>query len=171
MKKIFALALALILLAAAALAEIDWASMDDATIQAEINNAHSELVKRELVGNTENVTVFDEAGITIVFKTMEVDDEDWAYKPALVVNTTIVSESSKDMEIGIHNAAINGWEVDNTGYYEIAAGHKEKVSLKFKLEDADVTSFDELETLEISFVYDKGDYNYTHTDPVTIQFK
>ena len=75
------------------------------------------------------------------------------------------------IEGSINVAAINGWEVDHTGYIEISAGHKKKDELKFDLAGADVESADQLETLEINFTYTiSGLYTFTDTKPVTIYF-
>ncbi len=173
MKKLFALVLALILLYSTAVAEgIDWASMTDEEIYAEIDNAKAELVKRELVGNTENVTIFDESDVTIIITSIGIDTSDWSYKPALVAEFTIINESDNDIEVYIDNVAINGWEVEYIGIADAAAGHKARDSFKFKLEDADVENEDDLETLEIAFRYENpdGTFSYIHTEPFTITF-
>ena len=153
-----------------AFAEIDWSSMDDATIQAEINNAHAELVKRELVGNTDNIVLFDEYGVTIVVKSYEQHDGG-IYNHGLRFNVNVVNESSEKMKIYLENVAINGWEVNYTGLIDIDAGHKEKDRIEFKLDDADIETVEEIETMEISFYYQDADKKYIHTDPVIINFK
>lgn len=153
-----------------AIAEVDWSSMDDATIQAEIDNAHAELLKRELVGNTDNIVLFDEYGITIVVKSYEQHDGG-IYDHGARFNITVVSESQEDVKIYVDNVAINGWEVDYSGVIDIAAGHKEKDRIEFKLDDADIESIDEMETMEISFYYQDAEKKYIHTEPVIINFK
>lgn len=171
MKKLFSLLLIFSLLFSNAYAAVDWASMTADEIFAEIDNAKAELLKRELIGNTDNYTVFDEADVTIVFKGYTITTDYWLYETTLVIDFTIVNQSENDYEIFIDNAAINGWEVDNMGYCSAAAGHKAKGQLWFDLEDAEITTQDELETLEISFRYELPDQRkYAHTESVTLFF-
>lgn len=172
MKKLLALLLALLLIGSIALAEaVDFASMTDDDLNALIDSAKAEVERRDLTSNTENVTVFDAQGVTIVITSFEVDDDSWLYKPSLVAQLKAVNTSANDLSIYIDNVAINGWEVGNTGLVDIAAGHKEKDKFEFNLEDADVTTLDELETIEIKFHYqDPVNGGYLYTDPVTINF-
>ena len=172
MKRLFAILIALLLCSCALAEGLDLASMTDDDIYTLIDTAHSEIERRGLLGNTENVTVFDEQGITIVFSSFDVDPDNWLYKPALVAKGKVVNTSGNDMAIYIDNVAINGWEVESMGMVDIQAGHKEKEEFQFKLEDADVTALDELETMELTFHYkDPETGKYVYTEPVTINFK
>lgn len=172
MKKLVALALALVMLCSTAYAAVDWGSMTDDEILAEIDNAKNELVKRELTGNTDNITVVNEAGVTIVFKSYEIDKSSWWFSPALLVKYTIVNQSEDDYEMFVDNIAINGWEVESSGYCAAAAGHKAKGELMFDLEAAEVSDLDELETIEISFHYQvPNEFKYNYTEPITIVFE
>ncbi|MBQ1790533.1 MAG: hypothetical protein II008_10155 [Oscillospiraceae bacterium] len=173
MRKLFALLLVLLLIGGIAIAEtVDYTSMTDEDIYQLIDSAKAEIERRGLIGNAENATVFDEQGVTIVITSFEINTDHWMYKPALVVRVTAVNTSNKDMSICVDNAAINGWEVDQEGMIDLAAGHREKAKFVFNLEDAEVTIADELETLEIKFYYYTPESrDVVYTDPVTVTFQ
>ena len=173
MRKLFALLLVLLLIGGIAMADIvDYTGMTDEDIYQLIDSAKAEIERRDLIGNPENLTVFYEQGVTIVITSFESNTDHWMYKPALVAQIKAVNTSDNDMSICIDNAAINGWEVDHDGMINLSAGHKEKARFEFNLEDADVATADELETLEIKFYYYTPESrDVVYTDPVTVTFQ
>ena len=74
--------------------------------------------------------------------------------------------------VGIDEAYINGWEVYSSSIGSIDGGKKQKGDLEFKLEDADISSFEEIEEIEIHFYVYNGDTYETlvRLDPVTLHF-
>lgn len=174
MKKLFVIVLSLLLVGCFALAEsIDWANMTDEEVNTVIDNGKAEIERRGLIGNTENITVFDENGVSIIITSFAIDTESWIYQPCLTVDFIITNTSNDDYKIYIDNVAINGWEVEYTGYAEVAAGHKAKDKFLFKLADSDVETEEQLETFEISFFYPKPGttFDYIYTNPITINIK
>lgn len=153
-----------------AFAAVDWASMDDATIQAEIANAQAELAKRSGSESTvDGAVLFDVEGVKATVQSYGVgsymDDND-----SLQLNFIVENNSGKDMEFYIEKVSINGWEVDHIGYIEIGAGHKAKGDFKLLLSDANISSIDEVETVEVSFNYADENYDYHYTDSITLNF-
>lgn len=168
MKKLAAIILIALLIIPTAYA-IEWKDMTDEEIIAEINKAKAELLIRGLIGVDGNITVVDESGITIVITSLSLDTSYWAYNPALFIDYIIVNESDDDHDCYIDNLAINGWEVDTVGYCSAAAGHKAKGTIKVDAKSADIAVFDDIEALEISFIYEDKN-GYKHTPPVTVYF-
>lgn len=171
MKRVILLAVILLLsVVFAAAAEINVVDLTDDELHDVINRASAELEQRTLAADPKNTVIFDELGTTITVTGYEVKDKAY-YKSTLVLYITIVDSMDIGIEGSIDVAAINGWEVDSTGYIEISAWHKKKDELKFDLAGADVESADQLETLEINFTYTiSGLYTFTDTKPVTIYF-
>jgi len=174
MKKLLAIILSVMLIGGVAMAEsIDWASMSDDAIREEIRRANEELDKRG--GNAESSGI---EGTEIlhtddVIMTIQSYEEGTCYDdtPALVLNVTIVNSSERKYEFTPH-ATINGWEVDCSGYFSVDASHKGKDSMRLRLEDADISSVSDVETVEVYLVYPDENYeHYTETEPVVINFK
>lgn len=173
-KKIIATMAALTLMSnIVAYSEIDWASMDDATIQAEIKNAQDELAKRNgssSVGGVEGAVIFDAEGVKATVQSYGVGDY-MGTADSLKIDFLVENTSSKDMGFSPSMVSINGWEVDYVCYVDIAAGHKSKERILLLLSDANISSIDEVETVELAFTYPDENYDYHQTDTVTLKFK
>ena len=156
-----------------AFAAVDWASMDDATIQAEIANAQAELAKRsggDVAGSVEGTVIFDAEGVKATVQSYGVGDYmDTA--DALQIDFLVENTSNKDMEFSPAMVSINGWEVDYMCYVEIGAGHKAKDRILLLLSDANISSIDEVENVELAFTYHDDNYDYYQTDIVKLNFK
>lgn len=185
------------LLACSAIAEIDWASMSDEELTDELAKGMTEMMNRGMyIGEpvaaeatpepspepeaeaTKNpnkrsgkATLFDAEGVKVLVTTFEVVTDDLLYDHALVLSYTAENNSDKNYEIYIDKASINDWEVDNTGYIDIGAGHKAKGKFALNMDDADVSSLNEVKRVTFTFRYDKGDYNYVTTEPKNIKLK
>ena len=198
MKFIRTLAIILVLLlACSAIAEIDWASMTDEELTTELSNGMTEMMNRGMyVGEPEyaaatpepttapedkpaknpnkrtgKATLFDADGVKIIASSFEVISDDWLYETALLVSYTAENNSNKDYEISIDKASINDWEVENTGFVDIGAGHKAKGEFKLKMDDANVTALNEIEKVTFTFSYHNGDYHYSTTKPKNVKLK
>lgn len=145
----------------AAYAEIDWASMDDATIESEIKNAQSELEKRHPSDDdgskdpnkrTGKAVILDLDEIKVTATSFEVVDH-WQYGTALQVNYLVENNGDKDFEAHLDRIAINDYEVDYVGYIEIGAGNKAKGDFVLKMSDAEVSSLNEIEKVTFTFHY------------------
>lgn len=147
-------------------------AMTDEDIESLIIFAQSELYVRNLVGDNENVTVLNENGLSIILTTYSVDNDSWFFDPGLVIDCIIVNTSENDYEASVPKAAINGWEVETLAYFEVTSGHKAKDSITLDMEGADISSHDEIETIELWFSYGKPDeFKRTEVGPITLRFK
>jgi len=152
-------------------AEIDWASMDDATIQAEIANAQAELAKRGgSASGIDGAVLFDVEGVKATVQSYSLDDY-VDENDALQIDFVVENNSDKNFEIYVNTSSINGWQVEHVGYIEIEAGHKAKEHFKLLLTDANISTIEEVETVELSFYCDDADYNSYDVPPVTLNFK
>lgn len=170
LKAVSALVIVAVLFCSAALAAVDWASMDTETIEAEIKNAQAELKKREPETQSEDTdpdiadddedpnkrtgkaVLLDAEGVKITATSFEVTDH-WMYGTALVVSYIAENNSDADFRGSFDKTVINGWEVENTGYVDVAAGNKNKDTLVLKMADADVSSLAEIEKVSFTFSY------------------
>ena len=146
---ICALLAALMLLCGMAVAEeIDFASMDDSALHAMIDGARNELTKRELIA-AENTVLFEQDGVTVY---LTGDHEVWGSDSYyLDMGVVLVNDSEKTVFLTVNTAYINGWEVYGGGITDTDAGKKQKANLDFGISDAGITTYEEIEEIEINF--------------------
>ena len=175
--RVLALVTALLLVAVTAFAEIDWASMDTAAIQAEILNAQAELAKRGEgadSGSTspEDVTILDYLGLTIKTTSFEVKNSSLG-EPRLYIGYIVENNTDVDFNsIMLDNPSINDWQVEHFGLISIEPGKKAKGEIQLALAGADITTYEEIENVTIGFYFwDKITNAWVRPDPVTINFK
>lgn len=180
LKVVSVLIIVAVLFCSAALAAVDWASMDEATIKKEIENAQVELEKREGADDSKSkdpnkrtgkATLFDAEGVTIIANAFEVDEKDYTYKPALKISYVVENSSDRNLTLYFDKTAINDWEVDHIGLFDIDAGKKAKGDFKLKMEDAGITSLSEIEKVSFTFHYQDENGKYITTKPKNIKFK
>lgn len=164
MKKL-ALVLAMLLLFASACAEgFDFASMDDATLKAVIAGAQAELQSR-----SSKVLVDQDGWKVYLTGNYEEYGSDSHY---VDLEAIVENHSDRDINVSIESATINGWEVYCSGIYETGAGKNQKSTLDICLSDANLTSYAEIETMEL--VIDINDAETFETikllDPITLTF-
>ena len=80
------------------------------------------------------------------------------------------NHSGEKVEMYVDSAAINGWEVDHVFACEVGAGHKAKDRIMLCLADADITSYAQVETLELSLYCYLGGKRL-ELDPVLIDLQ
>lgn len=172
--RVFAFTLAALLCVTAAMAEaIDWNSMDDETIKAEIARAQAVLDSRgassESAGPGE-VVISNYMGINITLTDYEVDESS-TLGTVLRIGYTAENTSKNDYSnIFLDGPSINGWEVNGSGSIDIKAGTKKNGNLRLKLADASITTYDEIETVDIAFYY-MGREKVERSERITIPFK
>lgn len=172
MKRIIAtlLLIALFLTANPTFAEgLDFASMNDEQLQAIIDGAKAELSNRNGNSSTSDVLI-DQNGIKMYMTgNHEIwGSDDYYYDMEVVVE----NNSDKPISIDFESASINGWEVYASGVYDTGAGKKQKGNLEFKISDADISSIEEIEEMELFFyIFDNESYNTLYKlDPITLVF-
>lgn len=169
MKKL-ALILAMLLMFTSACAEgFDFASMDDATLQAIIDGAKAELDNRN-GSETDNSILLDQDGVKMYLTgNHEVWGSDNYY---LDLEVIVENNSDRGICIDFDSVTINGWEVYGSGIYNTGSGKKQKGMLEFKLTDASISTYEEVEEMEMIFyMFDDESYETIKTfDPITLTF-
>lgn len=175
MKKMFLILLAItVLIPAMTLAEIDWTSMDVASIQTEIDRARSEISTRD-IKTAEKGTILVEADGLVVTLTGAAVNPSWDGSYTLTMNYTVVNNSNNAVGFRSEKCYINGWEVSGSIYSDLDAGKKarEEVHIYNIDVDAEVTSIEDIDEIQITFLtFDMNTY-MTKTDDIecTIYFK
>ena len=148
----------------------DYSTMDDATLHEIIDSVRNELTKREMT-LAENTVLFETEGVTLYLTgDYEVWGSDNYY---LDLTAVVVNDSDKTIYVAVDSAYINGWEAYGSGITDTAAGKKQKGTLEFLLSDADISTYEEVEDIEINFrLVDTESYDtIAELEPVTIHIK
>ena len=148
--------------------QIDYAALTDDELHELIDSARIELTTRELVAS-EDVVLVDVDGVQLYLTCVYDVHGEGRYVDFAAV---MVNGGEGNRGVAIDEAYINGWEVYGSSLGSIDAGKKQKGDLTFKLEDADISSFEEIEEIEIHFYVYNGDTYETlvRLDPVTLHF-
>lgn len=171
MKRMIAALLAtLLLLTVCAFAEgTDFASMTDEELHALVDGARNELANRELSATADTVLV-DQDGVKVYLTGENRVSSSGTY---LYLEAVVVNDSDKKVSVGVDTSSINGWDVYGGGIGETNSGKKQKGEFSFSLEDADISSYEELEDLEMElYLYDADAYERIgEIIPVVLNFK
>lgn len=172
MKKLLVLLLAVLLaFCGVATAELDYSSMTDDELHAAINAARNELVRRELIA-AKDVVIVDQDGVQMYMtgnnEVNVLDNGDaWLYIEFVVVNDADIS-----INLLVEQSTVNGWDVHGDGMGATSAGAKQKVRMRMKVSDGEVTSLEEIEDIVVAYTLFDSDNSKTigKTEPVTIHF-
>ena len=88
----------------------------------------------------------------------------------LVLYVDIVNNNTFAYEGYIDTVSVNDWQVDKLAWFKVNGGKKQKEKLVIKLNDIEVFSLVDIETLQISFKLLYANYAVT-TDEVTLKLK
>lgn len=156
MKKL-ALILALLLAFASACAEgLDFASMEDETLQAVIEGAQAELKNRGAQSADDGVLVDQDGCKVYLTGNYEVYGSDSCY---LELEAIVENDSDRNICFDVQSASINDWQVYGSGIYNTGAGKKQKGTLVFCISDANIVSYEEIEDMEVIFyIFDGESY-------------
>ena len=175
MKKLFVAILAL-LLCASALAEGDWASYTDDELTAMIdeltvlvNGARDELARRSNASESSGV-VFDKDGHKLTVTNMRQGDSIFA-KLSVSFDALYENNSDGQYTLVISDTFVNGWDTGSAGTIRTEPGHKLKDTITIKLDDTDVESIDDIQTIEFIFAFMDEHYKLTTFDPVVVYSK
>jgi len=176
MKKLLAVALALIMLAStAAFAEpetIDLTVMTRDELRDLLNRTRAELFKYEIAIDGDTV-IYDEEDLKVIFRSYEVKK---AKDGTTLMEFEYIIENKTDTDFRFYfdDVYINGWEKSGMIHGNVNAKKKskEKVSLK-DMEEVEVTSQEELEEMEFKVsLYDDADGKYLYkTNAAKFNFK
>ena len=125
---------------------IDVTSMTDEELYALVDSARNELSKRELDAAADTV-LFDAEGVKMYLTGNNyVNGGEYAYFEVVVVNDT-----DTEVAVTIESASINGWDVASNGVYGTSAGKKQKGEMFFHISDAEISTIEEIDDLELTF--------------------
>lgn len=157
MKRIAFTLLALIMLftavfPCAAFAEVpDFSEMSTEEILEILNAIRNELKGRELVQH-ENIMLLDQNDVQ-VYLTGNYEVENYGSSGVyLELEAIVINNTDTNIGVSAENVSINGWVVDFTGIGDIAAGKKKKGDIELRISDADISTFEEVEDLELSML-------------------
>ena len=147
----------------------DFAAMSEEEIHELIDLARNELKKREL-NFEEKMILFEQDGVTVYLTGYyNCYGSDNVY---LELYAVAINDSDHDISVSFDSATINGWDVYNSGIYEVTAHHKKKGDFEFCLTDADITSFEEVEEIIFNlYLYDSAEWERISTlDTIIVNF-
>ncbi len=170
MKRIIAIALVLMLLGVYACAEsIDWASMSDEEIEAVIAAGREELASRDRPEDG-SIIAYDKDGHKLTLSNMR-EGNYINYDLSVVFDAIYENSSDGSNELIINGSFVNGWDTGALSSPDTTPGHKEKLEIVIGLDDTDVKSLDEVETIEFVFGYQDANYHFTEFEPTVIYQK
>lgn len=171
MKKVLAFLLAVLfacMICTAGAEGTDFTAMSEDELHALVDGARNELAKRELVA-AEDTVILEQDGVTVYLTGAHNVSSDGAY---LYLEAVVVNDSDKKVSVSVDSACINGWDVYGGGIGETSAGKKQKGEFDFSLGDAEISSFEEIEELELElYLYDADAWERISDNiPVTLTF-
>ena len=159
MRKLISFFLVLVLLLSVSVAvseDFDMSSMTDEQLHKILDSVRNELTKRELVFG-EKTVIFDQDGVQVYLTGDCSVGKRYTELYAVVVNNSDVPvrfETSPDYTI-----TVNGWDTWGDPDYlrTTSPGKKQKGYINFNSENAEITSFDQIEDIEITLVLKNAD--------------
>ena len=88
----------------------------------------------------------------------------------LILYVDIINNNDFEYEGYIESVAVNDWQVEHVGWFNLRGGRKQKDELILKLNDIGVSDLEDIETLSISFKLLYAYYS-TETDEVILHLK
>lgn len=169
MKKVLSVIVALLLLCSAASAETSVENMTDEEIYTAINMLKNELLTR--IAHVEEKTfIVDNDEITIYCT----GSGSINYSDKVLLEVVFINNSTdKEIGVGFDHIVINGWEVDS--YSQLAPinpGRKKKANISLAYKDADLSSYQEIEEIGLTFhTFDGSNYHtLTEYDEILLYF-
>ncbi len=170
MKKVLAFLMAVLFacsLCSAVAEGMDFAAMSDDELHALVDGARNELAKRELVA-AEDTVLLEQDGVTVYLT----GEHEIDYGGNLKLQVVVVNDSDKAVDVYMDSASVNGWDVFNIGVGDTSAGKKQKGTFTFGLEDADISTYEEVEEIEMElYLFDSDAFERIgETIPVVLHF-
>lgn len=160
MKKLLAIILILLLFipeTVAFAANIDVSSMSDQELSSLIDQCRTELSSRKQ-NSGDKLTIVNENGIEIYLTNHFTAYENYDGKHYIDLDAAVVNGSNSPIYLYDKGCCINGWKVGTTFTFgDIPAGKSKKIEITLCLNDADITTFDEVK--DIYFAIEAVDPN------------
>lgn len=171
MKKFFCFLLLLCLCSSIAMSEsLDYAAMTDEQLHSIIDSARAELLRRELSLSGEDLLLFQQDGISLYltgnYEYMSFGDKGNALK----LEAIVINESEQEINIGIENVAVNGWEVYGGSILKTGPGKKQKGAFEIRIYEAGIRTYEEIQDFEFIFKVQtsEGFKTLFKTSPITV---
>ena len=148
MKRILMFLMAALMVCSLCIAQaegMDFTAMTDDELHALVDGARNELAKRELVV-AEDTVILEQEGVTVYLT----GEHEIDYSGNLNLEAVVVNDSDREISVFLDSASINGWDVFNVGIGETSVGKKQKGFFLFQLEDAEISSYEEVEDIEMT---------------------
>ena len=124
--------------------DIDYKSLSDKELSSIIDQCRAELAIRQ-PDDPNHLTIVNESGIEIYLDRRFEEFKNYDGKKYVALGAAIINGSDKNIELYDNGCCINGWKVDTTiTYGEIPAGKSKKIDINLCLDDAGLSSFDEM---------------------------
>ena len=133
-----------------------------------LNAIRNELVSRDLV-QREDVVLIDENDVKL-YLTGKYEIEEYSSGTVYIeLEAVVVNNTDKKIGVRPDSSSVNGWDVDYSGISDVSAGKKKKGEIELKISDADISTFEEIEDVELTMlVYDGENYQTIFiTQPIT----
>lgn len=176
MKRFFCLLIAALLMfgSSAVASSVDFTTMTTEEILALIDTARIELTQRD-IQSQEKAVIFDQDGVTVALsgKNNVEQSYDGSYK--LTMGFVVTNASDQNIIFEIDDMYVNGWLTTPFEMTTVSAGKKAKDQIeKYHIdEDCDITSLEEIETIEFHMsLFNADSYaNIAQDIIITINFK
>lgn len=167
MKKLISLiVLTMMMFSTAYAVDIDWDNLSNEEVRAIIGAGRNEMAKRELIA-AEKTVLFEQDGVTVYLT----GESKLSYGD-FYIGVVIVNNSDKTISIAFQDSYVNGWGLDGYGIYDTAPNKKQKGKIQiFRLEDAEVTEFEDIEEVELMVrVIDANFHTIFTPEPIVIMY-
>ena len=146
----------------------DFSAASEVEILEVLNAIRNELVSRNLIQH-EDLVLVDENGVK-VYLTGKYEIEEYSSGSIYVeLEAVVINDTDKKIGVRTDSSSVNGWDVDSSGISDISAGKKKKGEIELKISDADISTYEEIEDVELTMlVYDGENFQTMFiTQPIT----
>ncbi|MDO5324459.1 MAG: hypothetical protein Q4G06_10590 [Clostridia bacterium] len=151
----------------------NFSEMDNAQLYEILESVQAELAKRKPQSSedADNPVLIDQEGI---YMYLTGNHEVWGYEDSWYLDLEVVVENNSDVTVSIlaDGSSINGWNVAGFGITDTQSGKKQKGSIELYLTDAEISTFEEVEEIELHLlIYNSDDWETIATvEPITLHF-
>ena len=120
--------------------------------------------------NSEPLVVYDKDGHRLTLTNMRAGNYS-NYKLSVVFDAVYENNSDGTTRLEINGSFVNGWDTGALRSSDTTPGHKEKFDIVIGLDNTDLTSIEDIETIEFVFGYLYEDYHFEEFEPTVIYQK
>lgn len=148
---------------------VDYASMSDYELEAELNAIRAEITKREATQETRTILV-DVDGITVTLKDGPVWNKSYDGTHYISYYVTVVNSSKDAIGIRTDDCYLNGWKIHSEFYTLLEPGMKTKETIGiYSVDtDADLEKLEDLEDVKLTFLIFDANTFKTEKDDIKV---